>query len=145
MSYTAKGGGAVYMYEVVRVHVKMCAVGARARAFDFREQAEQGREDRTARVPFGEVKRSSRAEFIVCAWACPRTHGHTVDTTPCRFVPGPAPATVHERRAGGAGEVLVNCSWLKFGHEGPASRSGTANPGKPLEKTEHKPEKLRVK
>ena len=32
------------MYEVVRVHVKMCAVGARARAFDSREQAEQGRE-----------------------------------------------------------------------------------------------------
>ena len=32
------------MYEVVRVHIKMCAVGARARAFDCREQAEQGRE-----------------------------------------------------------------------------------------------------
>ena len=35
---------AVYMYEVARVHVKMCAVGARARAFDCREQAKQGRE-----------------------------------------------------------------------------------------------------
>ena len=44
VSYTAKGGGAVYMYEVVRVHVGMCAVGARARAFDCHEQAEQGRE-----------------------------------------------------------------------------------------------------
>ena len=44
MSYTAKGGGAVYMYEVVRVHVKMCAGGARARAVDFREQAKQGSE-----------------------------------------------------------------------------------------------------
>ena len=30
------------MYEGVRVHVKMCAGGARARAVDFREQAEQG-------------------------------------------------------------------------------------------------------
>ena len=32
------------MCEVVRVHVKVCAVGARARAFDCREQAKQGRE-----------------------------------------------------------------------------------------------------
>ena len=32
------------MYEGARVHVKMCAVGARARAFDCREHAEQGRE-----------------------------------------------------------------------------------------------------
>ena len=30
------------MYEFVRVHVGMCAVGARARAFDFREEADEG-------------------------------------------------------------------------------------------------------
>ena len=40
--YTRREVGAVYIYEFVRVHVGMCAVGARARAFDFREEADEG-------------------------------------------------------------------------------------------------------
>ena len=42
--------GAVYMYEVVRVHVKMCAVGARARAVDFQTGRTGERESQGAYV-----------------------------------------------------------------------------------------------
>ena len=51
------------MYEVARVHVKMCAVGARARAFDCREQAEQGRATVRERW-YGAAAPKLRAEAI---------------------------------------------------------------------------------
>ena len=67
VSYTAKGGGAVYMYEVVRVHVGMCAIEARARVFDCHEQAEQGREKVSALGRMGRTYADDTDVVHLCA------------------------------------------------------------------------------